>query len=552
MATARTVSLSRRTTAFVSLFAVLAILGLTVGGSVAFGARTPSRPASYTIWDSSTAPRIDADPEVNPVQLGVKFTTAEAGSISAIRYYKSDENTGSHWGALYDASGRTLAKVTFTSESSSGWQEATLTTPVQVESGATYVASYFAPAGRYADDVDAISPAKSVRKDALTAVQGVYSYGRDMPTLVWNDSNYYVDVRFTPNDDAGSEPTATSTSSSTTSSTTTTNPSSSSTSTTSTNPSTSTSPTTDPTTSPTSATSTTRPPTTTATRPSTTTTTSPSSTTTTAPSGPVGSQTNCISKPSACGYPDSSNTGFATGSTLRKVPAEVSSGPGWHFDSRGWITIDGSNVTVSNLDLEVTVEITGTNVTFSNSRVVVTGESWGVGLKHSTNATIANNEIYSPTADGPDRLLVGIKDVYGDAHGTKVIGNEIYHTSTGVQTHEGLIQGNYIHSMGYNSGDHLNGTTSNGSTEPLSIIGNTVLNDYGQTDAISLFQDFGREANRLIQGNLVAGGGYTIYGGANAGARRNVEHPDREQSILDHLLSPRGRLRSACCLGSER
>ena len=38
-----------------------------------------------------------------------------------------------------------------------------------------------------------------------------------------------------------------------------------------------------------------------------------------------------------------------------------------------------------------------------------------------------------------------------------------------------------------------------------------------QTDAISLFEDFGVEANKLIKDNLVAGGDYSIYGGAKSG-----------------------------------
>lgn len=40
-------------------------------------------------------------------------------------------------------------------------------------------------------------------------------------------------------------------------------------------------------------------------------------------------------------------------------------------------------------------------------------------------------------------------------------------------------------------------------------------NHFDQTDAIGLFQDFGVEADRLIKDNLLAGGGYTIYGGDN-------------------------------------
>ena len=69
--------------------------------------------------------------------------------------------------------------------------------------------------------------------------------------------------------------------------------------------------------------------------------------------------------------------------------------------------------------------------------------------------------------------------------------------------------------MGLESGDHINGVTSNGATGQLTIRDNTILNQFDQTDAIGLFQDFGVEANRLITGNLLAGGGYTIYGGDN-------------------------------------
>ena len=84
----------------------------------------------------------------------------------------------------------------------------------------------------------------------------------------------------------------------------------------------------------------------------------------------------------------------------------------------------------------------------------------------------------------------------------------------------GVIADNYIHDMGFREGDHVNGTTSNGGTQLLTIRHNTVLNQYSQTDAISLFQDFGVEANRLIDNNLMAGGGYTIYGGANPGGAK--------------------------------
>ena len=64
----------------------------------------------------------------------------------------------------------------------------------------------------------------------------------------------------------------------------------------------------------------------------------------------------------------------------------------------------------------------------------------------------------------------------------------------------------------------------------MTIRHNTIFNSHDQTDAISLFQDFGNQANRTIDDNLVAGGGYSVYGGG--GCADVVQHPDRQQPIL--------------------
>ena len=171
----------------------------------------------------------------------------------------------------------------------------------------------------------------------------------------------------------------------------------------------------------------------------------------------------------------------------------------------------GDNAIVENLLVDGPVDVQGSNAIIRNNSIPVNGETWGVGLHHTVNAQIYNNTIGTPGVT--PRLLVGIKDVYGDATGTQVLRNDISNTSTGVQTHEGVIADNYIHDLGFQTGDHLNGTTSNGATTMMTIRHNTILNSYGQTDAISLFQDFWIEGNRLITDNLIAGGGYTIYGG---------------------------------------
>ena len=231
-----------------------------------------------------------------------------------------------------------------------------------------------------------------------------------------------------------------------------------------------------------------------------------------------GRQLNCIQNPSRCGYPDESNTGVRNGLKLLDVPNDVSSGDGWHFDERGWVQVDGEGALLEGLELRVPLDVTADNVTIRNVRIEVYGETWGIALRSSTGTRIENVEISSPKESL--RLLVGIKDIYGDCAGTEIIGSDISGVSTAIQTTEGLIQGNYLHDFRMEEGDHINGTTSNGSQVPLRIENNTILNQFSQTDAVSFFQDFGVEANRLVINNLLAGGGYTIYGGQNPGAEQ--------------------------------
>lgn len=225
---------------------------------------------------------------------------------------------------------------------------------------------------------------------------------------------------------------------------------------------------------------------------------------------------DCSRTPHLCGYPDATSAGVPAGLTLRQVPAQVSRGPGWYYDPRGWVEVSGNGAVLQGLAITHTIDITASDVTIKDVRVTLGGSNFGVDLRHTHNVTIEDSDISSPYADSR-RLLVGVKDVYGDSAGTRVLGNNIWHTATGVQVGEGLIASNYIHDVGYRAGDHVNGITVNGGTVPLTIRHNTVFVDLDQTDAISLFEDFGVEANKTIEDNLVAGGGYSIYGGQNSG-----------------------------------
>ncbi len=255
----------------------------------------------------------------------------------------------------------------------------------------------------------------------------------------------------------------------------------------------------------------------------------------------VTSRPGCAWRPRVCGFPDSATTGVRRGVTLRSVPDQVRSGKGWHYDERGWIAVDTNGAVLEGVDTNgLSVDVTASNVVIRNNRIRVSGDSWGVALRSGDGITISRNDILSPTQRGPERLLVGIKDIYGTVSDVRIERNDIRHASTGIQMDSGIIRNNYVHASGFTSGDHTNGIMSTGGSDPMVIDHNTVFVPYDQTDAIGLFQDFGRQANRRITRNLVAGGGYTVYAGANPGKESGATDIVVSDNRFASIYFPRG------------
>jgi hypothetical protein len=218
------------------------------------------------------------------------------------------------------------------------------------------------------------------------------------------------------------------------------------------------------------------------------------------------------------GFPDASDTGVPAGTRLRTVPGQVSSGPGWAYDRRGWVTVFGRGAVLSDLKISSGVSVTGSEITIRNVEITVGGaDAIAIGLRHAHDVTIEDSTIRGRNTGG-GRMMTGVKDVYGDATGVRVLSDDISRFETGVQIETGLISGNYLHDPGFRPGDHTNGVTSNGGvTARLTISHNTILIDRGQTDAVGLFEDHGVQRNRRITDNLLAGGSYAIYAGQRRG-----------------------------------
>jgi hypothetical protein len=229
-------------------------------------------------------------------------------------------------------------------------------------------------------------------------------------------------------------------------------------------------------------------------------------------------QIDCATNPHACGFPDATNTGVPKGTTLRTVPGQVSSGAGWHYDPRGWVEVDGNGANLTGLYIPYNLDITASNVTISDDKIVNGGpNAFGISVRHTSNVTIEDTTITGLNT-GTGRVATGIKDIYADSTGLTVLRDNISEAETGVQLEAGTVKDSYIHNTGFIAGDHVNGVTSNGGgTGLLTVQHNTILINRSQTDAVGLFEDFGVQQNRVITDNLLAGGGYSLYGGQNPG-----------------------------------
>jgi len=176
--------------------------------------RTPTPTATATgnlyncpcsLWTTSNIPAVSDSGNNAAVEVGVKFQSAVAGSINGMRFYKDVNNTGTHTGHLWTSGGTLLASVTFTGESSSGWQTATFSSPISISASTLYIISYHTPSGRFSYTSNYFTSAWT--NGPLTAPDstssggnGVYTIGGSgsFPTSSASSPNFWVDVIFSP------------------------------------------------------------------------------------------------------------------------------------------------------------------------------------------------------------------------------------------------------------------------------------------------------------------------------------------------------------------
>ncbi len=135
----------------------------------------------------------------------MRFTANAAGTITELRYFRGAadaSDTDTRVLNLWDATGVRLGSVTVTSTTGeSGWQVGTLSAPISIQAGATYVVSY-GTTQNYAVTANYFTTAHAGPDGVLTAgtASGVFAEGTPgvFPTSTFNASNYWADVTFVP------------------------------------------------------------------------------------------------------------------------------------------------------------------------------------------------------------------------------------------------------------------------------------------------------------------------------------------------------------------
>ncbi len=159
---------------------------------------------SNSIWSTTITPSTVSQADPQAVEIGVKFRSSTTGNITGIRFYKGPSNTNTHVGNVWSSTGVLLGSVTFTGESSSGWQQANFSTPIAIAANTTYIASYHTNVGGYSADQQYFA-STGVTNGPLTALasgvdgpNGVYLYGATsgFPNNSYQSTNYWVDVVF--------------------------------------------------------------------------------------------------------------------------------------------------------------------------------------------------------------------------------------------------------------------------------------------------------------------------------------------------------------------
>jgi len=170
----------------------------TVSGDFTFTTLT-AIPTGQTLFTTQTpAVSNESDGATVNYELGTAFTSVTAGQITAVRFWKSSSETGTHTGRIWSSTGQLLASVIFANETASGWQQQALAAPLSIAANTTYVVSVNTGNTFYVfTKRGLLSQVINGNLRSVVGTNGRYGSSGQFPTIgSFYSSNYFRDIVF--------------------------------------------------------------------------------------------------------------------------------------------------------------------------------------------------------------------------------------------------------------------------------------------------------------------------------------------------------------------
>jgi hypothetical protein len=178
-------------------FTIAAAFSMLAAATVVTAYAVSTDPETYSFFSDADVSNVPTDSDNRSVELGLRFTSKQAGTLTAVRFLKARSDRSRHTVTVWSGNGNKLATAAPASESKSGWQQVALAKPLQLTAGQDYVVSYHT--SRYRASEDYFTNRTATAGPLTTSGVGSYKYGdSSFPTDSWHASNYWVDVVFAP------------------------------------------------------------------------------------------------------------------------------------------------------------------------------------------------------------------------------------------------------------------------------------------------------------------------------------------------------------------
>jgi hypothetical protein len=242
----------------------------------------------------------------------------------------------------------------------------------------------------------------------------------------------------------------------------------------------------------------------------------------------AGRRRNCFDHPSACGYPDEGSSGVPRGTTLTPVGrASLPSGASWNAATHE-LSINAPGTAISGLDVDGYVVVRASGVTIRKTRITLAGSA-GFALAIASESGAHGTKLVNVDVGGVAGG-VGITAAVNNrgSNDLTIVGSQLHDCAECFQNEARSGGTTTIRDSYMRSSDpapqcaadcpHYEVAYTSGNPGPMLLEHNTMLNPVDQTAVVFVNED--RHDDLTIKDNLLAGGGYTIYGGANS--RRQV------------------------------